>query len=60
MRLNITFISYLHPNISKWEKVGYYKRMCPVAEKICQHILNLPTHAKINEREILRIVKMIS
>jgi dTDP-4-amino-4,6-dideoxygalactose transaminase len=50
------FVSPLHPNLDGWEKAGYQKRMCPVAEDVCQHIINLPTHEKIGEKEIKKIV----
>jgi dTDP-4-amino-4,6-dideoxygalactose transaminase len=54
------FLSPLHPNFTGWEKVGYKKGMCPVAEEICNKVVNLPTHTKIDEREIQRITKFLS
>jgi hypothetical protein len=33
-------VSAVHPNLDGWENVVYYKNMCPVAEDICQHIVN--------------------
>ncbi len=49
----------MHPNNFGWERVGYQKGMCPVAEEICLHIINLPTHSKINKKEIERIIKFL-
>lgn len=54
------FLSSVHPNLSGWEKAGYQKSMCPIAEKTCEHIINLPTHQKIGEEEVERIVEFIA
>ncbi len=53
------FLSPIHPNLSRWEKVGYQKGMCPIAERTCDHIINLPVHDKIGVKEIDRIVDFI-
>ncbi len=55
----IGFFSPVHPNLTGWGKAGYQKGMCPNAEKICGHIINLPTHRKIGEEEAERIVEFI-
>lgn len=52
------FISPVHPNLNGWEKVGYQKGSCPIAEDICQHIINLPTHPGISEGMAERIVNL--
>jgi len=54
------FLSPIHPNLDGWEKVGYQKGSCPVAEEICQHVINLPTHLKIGEKEVREIVEFVS
>jgi perosamine synthetase len=54
------FVSPIHPNLEGWEKAGYQKGSCPVAEKICNHIINLPTHKNINEEEAIRIIDFLS
>ena len=54
------FLSPVYPNLSGWEKINYKKGMCQVAEHICRHAINLPTHQNITEREINAIVKVIS
>lgn len=53
------FLSPLHPNLSGWEIAGYEKGMCPKAEMICNHIVNLPTHQRIGLREIERAVDLV-
>jgi len=53
------FVSPVHPNLEGWEKVGYQKGMCPIAEKICEHIINLPTHPAIGKSDVKRIVEFI-
>lgn len=49
------FLSPLHPiekDLSPW---GYENGMCPIAESICERIVNLPTHKRINEKYIARL-----
>jgi len=53
------FVSPVHPNLEGWEKAGYQKGTCPIAEDICEHIINLPTHPAIGRSEIRKIVEFI-
>lgn len=53
------FLSPLHPNMEGWERVNYKKGSCNIAEEVCEHIINLPTHAKINENEAKRIAYFV-
>jgi dTDP-4-amino-4,6-dideoxygalactose transaminase len=46
------FLSPVHPNLMGWEKVGYQEGMCPHAENACKSIINLPTHERINVKEV--------
>jgi len=46
------FLSPVHPNLQGWEKVGYQEGMCPHAENVCKSIINLPTHERINVKEV--------
>jgi dTDP-4-amino-4,6-dideoxygalactose transaminase len=39
------------------EKMLYQNQSCPVAEKIAQKIINLPTHINITEKDANRICK---
>ena len=54
------FVSPVHPNLDGWEKVGYQKGICPNAERICEHVINLPTHQKINEKEVKNTMALIA
>lgn len=54
------FLSPVHPNLNGWEKAGYQKGMCPIAEKICEHIINLPTHQGINEKDARKVTEFIT
>lgn len=54
------FISPIHDKLDEWEKANYQKGMCPIAEKICEDIINLPTHRGISVEEAERIVEFIS
>lgn len=53
------FISPLHPvedGLSKWD---YEQGMCPVAEYVSQHIINLPTHSGVVGKELERIKSFV-
>lgn len=50
------FLSPIHPNINGWEKIYYKEGMCPNAENICKHVINLPTHQGIEKEEAEKIV----
>ena len=54
------FLSPIHPNLNGWERVGYSQKQCPIAEKICKHIINLPTHSKIEDNTVQKAVDFIS
>jgi perosamine synthetase len=54
------FLSPVHPNIEGWEKAGYQNGLCPVAENICKHIINLPTHKGIRGKKAEEIIEFIS
>ncbi len=42
------------------EKSGYKKEDCPVAEKVSSQCVNLPTHYRISEREINKIIGLFN
>lgn len=60
MEIGDWFVSPVHPNLTGWEKAGYQKGMCPIAEDVCERVINLPTHSRIGEREAIHIVEFIS
>ena len=41
------------------KKVDYKIGDCPVAEKVSRECVNLPTHYKIKEKDILRVVEIV-
>ncbi len=49
------FLSPIHPILDNLEIFNYQWGACPIAEKIARHIVNLPTHAEINQNYINRI-----
>jgi len=54
--------SPIHPrdsNASSIEALRYESGSCPVAEFISEHCANLPTHPKINKRDVNRIVWLL-
>jgi len=53
-------VSPVHDKLNNWEKAGYKKGMCPNAEVICEHIINLPTHSGIRTDEAVDLVEFIS
>lgn len=53
------FVSPLHPVTEGLEKLDYRKGMCPKAEEVCAHIINLPTHAGVSPGIAGRILDFI-
>ncbi len=53
------FVSVVHPITKNLEFSGYEIGSCPIAEKICKNIINLPTHEKIKEKDVKRIENFI-
>lgn len=47
------------PGINK-EKSFYQDGICPNAEKICKHIVNLPTHQTVTDKDLEKIIKICS
>ena len=41
------------------EKAGYKLGSCPVAERVCQRCVNLPTHYRIREKDVLKIAEAL-
>mgnify|MGYP002631733735 CR=1 FL=1 len=54
------FRSPVHPNDSAWDLAGYTAGDCPAAEAAAREVVNLPTHPRLSENEITRIVAFIS
>jgi len=53
------FESVLHPDGSPLEKAGYTLGQCPVGEEVARHIINLPTHPRVTEEEVIRVVRFL-
>ena len=51
--LGIWFQSIAHGRQSDFEKIGYQAGSCPVAEKVAKHIVNFPTHERIDRDFLL-------
>jgi dTDP-4-amino-4,6-dideoxygalactose transaminase len=49
----------LHPAETPMEQYGYHEGMCPVAEKACREVVNLPTHRRADEKTARRTVEFI-
>lgn len=46
--LGIWFESIAHGRKSEFDKIGYLAGSCPVAEETAKHIVNFPTHERID------------
>ena len=53
------FVSPIHPIQKNFELWQYKYGENPIAEKISQHIINLPTHPKITKDYVARIAKFL-
>lgn len=54
------FLSPVHPNRDGWAQAAYRAGSCPVAERAARQVINLPTHAGLDEAEIARIVRFVA
>jgi len=53
------FLSPLHPITTGLERWQYQLGANPVAERICQNIVNLPTHDRIQEKQLSKILRFL-
>jgi len=53
------FISPIHPMLEHFERFEYKWNSNPLGEYMAQHIINLPTHPGINDRELQRIAEFL-
>lgn len=60
LELGDWFLSPVHPNFDGWNKANYQKGTCPIAEKVCEHIINLPMHSQVRKSDIERTVEFIA
>lgn len=60
IQLGDWFLSPIHPNRQHWERAGYSAGRCPEAEQACREVVNLPTHDKLDQAEIERIVTFLA
>ncbi len=54
------FDSVIHPSGSPLKDMGYLPGQCPVAERVVQHMVNLPLHRRVSEYDALRVVDFIN
>lgn len=59
IRLGEWLASPIHPIVIDWEKWQYFSGTCPVAEKLSQHILNLPTDPDFSLADAQRMVQFL-
>jgi dTDP-4-amino-4,6-dideoxygalactose transaminase len=53
------FNSPLHPADAASEAFGYRHGMCPVAEWLCERLVNLPTHPRVHESDLDRTLRFV-
>ncbi|NOQ68164.1 aminotransferase class I/II-fold pyridoxal phosphate-dependent enzyme [Patescibacteria group bacterium] len=41
------------------EKAGYQKESCPIAEKVSSRCVNLPTHYRIDRKDVEKVVELV-
>jgi perosamine synthetase len=59
VELGSWFESPLHPVHSGLERFKYYEKASPVAEDVCNKVINLPLHAKISKGEAQRTIDFV-
>jgi perosamine synthetase len=53
------FLSPVHPNEGNWEHAGYIQGTCPVAEEVCQRVINISTSGNQKPGQIYKTVNFI-
>ena len=53
------YTSPIAPFDTQLDKVKYESGSCPIAEKLSEETLNLPTHINISEKDVQRIIKFL-
>lgn len=53
------FDAPLHPREANAEAFGYRAGECPLAERLCAHIVNLPTHPGVRPGDVVRILRLL-
>ena len=59
VELGTWFECPLHPIETPMHLYGYTEGMCPIAEKACREVINLPTHPRAGRRTAGRSVRFI-
>ena len=59
VELGTWFECPLHPIETPMHMYNYREGMCPVAEKACREVVNLPTHPRANESTAKRSVEFV-
>ena len=55
------FVSPVHPvEEPGWATAGYQAGSCPVAERACERIVNLPMHPGVTDRDLERIHQLLA
>jgi dTDP-4-amino-4,6-dideoxygalactose transaminase len=54
--VGVWFNSTIHPHGVKYEDAGYVEGSCPNAEAAVRHVVNLPSHPRMSEKDALRVV----
>lgn len=49
----------LHQATAGMEMYGYHLGMCPTAERVARHVVNLPTHARTSEKAARKTVDLV-
>lgn len=53
------FTSVLHP-LKPPLNIAYYRNgECPIGERTARHIINLPTHSRMDEKKVLKVVRFL-
>jgi perosamine synthetase len=59
IELGSWFESPLHPAGTNLNLLGYKTGMCPVSERACMEVVNLPTHSRIGHRHRQRVISFL-
>lgn len=58
--IGLWFDSTVHPKEVDYADVKYVSGCCPNAEEAVKHVINLPTHTRMNKKDAIRVATVIN
>ncbi|MBL7159182.1 DegT/DnrJ/EryC1/StrS family aminotransferase [Candidatus Microgenomates bacterium] len=53
------YANVIDPKGVNFDKIGYEKGTCSTAEQVAKQVINLPTHPRMREKDVFRVIEII-